>query len=207
MSITLTRRDLEEMSFLSRSFIFLCIMIVFRVIFCPGRCILNNRLKSVNFFLFIRNISNFLFLLSEYNIACEKPVIHGKGVAGARFFFKRMRAGSVDGSIDGADYTEVEQLLQWNGTLSTEISARVATEIQIQIQRLVFIPEEPGKPLKKYGRNPVWHLMSVRQPMVIVQHLCIIISRACLTVRTEVRNRKQTESGFNYHQNNRHHHQ
>ena len=28
------------MSFLSRSFIFLCIMIVFRVIFCPGRCIL-----------------------------------------------------------------------------------------------------------------------------------------------------------------------
>ena len=45
------------------------------------------------------------------------------------------RAGSVDGSIDGADYTEVEQLLQWNGTLSTEISAREATsEIQIQIQ-------------------------------------------------------------------------
>ena len=58
-------------------------------------------------------------------------MIHGKGVAGDRFF----RAGSVDGSIDGADYTEVEQLLQWNGTLSTEISAREATsEIQIQIQ-------------------------------------------------------------------------
>ena len=55
-------------------------------------------------------------------------------------------------SIDkknGADYTEVEQLLQWNGPLSTEISACAAIgEIQIQmkntntqIQRSVFIPE------------------------------------------------------------------
>ena len=33
------------------------------------------------------------------------------------------------------------------------------------------IPEEPGQPLEKYGGDPVWHLMSVRQSVVIVQHL------------------------------------
>ena len=38
------------------------------------------------------------------------------------------------------------------------------------------IPEEPGKPLKKYRGDPVWHLMSVRQTMMIVQHLCSIVT-------------------------------
>ena len=73
MSITLTSRDLEEMSFLcfiylsffskkkasslSKSFIFLCIMIVFLVIFWPGRCILRT----------IRN--------EEFNVKVFPPIL------------------------------------------------------------------------------------------------------------------------------------
>ena len=43
MSRTLASSDLEDISFCSISFIFFCIMIVFRVIFSPGRDILRNQ--------------------------------------------------------------------------------------------------------------------------------------------------------------------
>ena len=43
MSRTLASSDLEDISFCSISFIFFCIMIVFLVIFSPGRDILRNQ--------------------------------------------------------------------------------------------------------------------------------------------------------------------
>ena len=43
MSRTLESRDLEEVSLMSSSFIFLAIMIVFLVIFSPGRAILSSQ--------------------------------------------------------------------------------------------------------------------------------------------------------------------